>query len=74
MSLWWLLLLLLVLVAVMQQAGQGRDGWGGLWAQLLLQGGFVVWALLLPQGRAFSARLAAPAQAKGGSDIHLAQH
>ncbi len=65
MSLWWLLLLLLAVVVVLLrlQAGQGRGVWGGLWAQLLLQGGFVVLALLLPRGRAFSARLAAKVQA-----------
>ena len=78
MSLWWLLLLLLLVLVVEEEeeAGEGRDGWGVLWAQqlLLLEGGLAALALLLLRARAACARLAAKAQATGSSDIHLAQH
>ena len=74
MSLWWLLLLLLLLLVVVVEeeeaaAGEGRDGWGVLWAQqlLLLEGGLVALALLLLRARASCARLAAKAQATGSS-------
>ena len=64
MSLWWLLLLL---VLEEEEAGEGRDGWGVLWAQLQLlhQGGLAALALLQLRARASCARLAAKAQATG---------
>ena len=63
MSLWWLLLL----EEEEEEAGEGRDGWGVLWAQQLLlhQGGLAALALLLLMARASCARLAAKAQATG---------
>ena len=70
MSLWWLLLLLVAAVVVVQ-AGEGRNGWGVLWAQqqLLLQRGLAALALLLLRARASCARLAAKVQATGSSKV-----
>ena len=56
MSLWRRLLLL----EEEEEAGEGRDGWGVLWAQQLLhQGGLAALALLQLRARASCARLAA---------------
>ena len=77
MSLWLLLLLLLVVVVmaavVVVQAGEGRDGWGVLWAQqlLLLQAGPAALALLLLRAQASCARLAGKAQATDSSMVRL---
>ena len=62
-----LLLLLLAAAVVVEEAEEGRDGWGGLWAQLQLQlqGGLAALALLLLLARASCARLAAKEQATG---------
>ena len=68
LSLWWLLLLLVVVEE--EEAGEGRDGWGVLWArQLHLQAGLAALALLLLRAQASCARLAAKEQATGSSAI-----
>ncbi len=62
------LLLLLLLLLLVEEAEEGRDGWGGLWAQLLLlQGRLAALVLLLLRARASCARLAAKEQATGSS-------
>jgi hypothetical protein len=66
-----LLLLLAAAAVVVEEAEEGRDGWGGLWAQLQLQlqGGLAALALLLLRAQASCARLAATDQATGSSAI-----
>ena len=71
MSLLLLLRLLAAGVVVVVEAEEGRDGWGGLWAQLQLQlqGGLAALALLLLRAQASCARLAATDQATGSSIV-----
>jgi hypothetical protein len=71
LSLLLLLLLLAAAAVVVEEAEEGRDGWGGLWAQLQLQlqGGLAALALLLLRAQASCARLAATDQATGSSIV-----